>query len=174
MEKTACLSVPEKYAFRSVLPEEAEQTARIEQICFPPNEACSREHMLQRVSMWPDMFLAAVDRDTGLIAGFVNGLSAAEPVFRDEFFTDPSLHRPDGRSLMILGLDVLPGHRRQGLGTELMKRFLGMARERGTREAILTCHEEKVEMYRKMGYADLGLSASQWGGVRWHEMICRL
>ena len=29
--------------------EETEQAAEIEQICFPPNEACSYEHMAARI-----------------------------------------------------------------------------------------------------------------------------
>ena len=33
-----------------------------------------------------------------------------------------------------------------------------------------TDQEEKVEMYRKMGFKDLGISASVWGGEEWHDM----
>jgi hypothetical protein len=35
---------------------------------------------------------------------------------------------------------------------------------------VLTCLDEKVEMYRKMGFVDLGISGSTWGGEAWHEM----
>ena len=31
----------EKFEFRNIRPDEAEQAVEIEQICFPPNEACS-------------------------------------------------------------------------------------------------------------------------------------
>lgn len=34
----------------------------------------------------------------------------------------------------------------------------------------LTCLEQKVEMYKKMGYKDEGISASVWGDEEWHEM----
>ena len=40
----------DKFEFRDILPEEGEQTAEIERICFPPNEACSRKMMLERVA----------------------------------------------------------------------------------------------------------------------------
>ena len=53
----------DKFEFRDILPEEGEQTAEIERICFPPNEACSRKMMLERVAKAPEMFLVAVDRN---------------------------------------------------------------------------------------------------------------
>ncbi len=63
-----------RFEFRNIRPEEAEQAAEIERICFPPNEACSKEMMLERAAKAPELFLVAVDRQTGRIAGFLNGL----------------------------------------------------------------------------------------------------
>jgi len=34
----------------------------------------------------------------------------------------------------------------------------------------LTCLDQKVEMYKKMGYTDDGISGSSWGGEEWHDM----
>lgn len=81
-----------KYEFRSIQSEEADQAVRIEQICFPPNEACSEKCMKERIAKVPELFLVAVDRETGKLAGFFNGLATDEPSFRDEFFTDVSLY----------------------------------------------------------------------------------
>ena len=39
---------------------------------------------------------------------------------------------------------------------------------------VLTAHDEKVGMYEKMGFKDLGISDSVWGGDPWHEMEMRL
>ena len=41
----------ERFELRSIRPEEAEQAAEIEQICFPPNEACSVPMMIDRKSV---------------------------------------------------------------------------------------------------------------------------
>ena len=41
---------------------------------------------------------------------------------------------------------------------------------RGRERAYLTCHDAKVDMYRKMGFEDIGVSASVWGGSPWREM----
>ena len=105
----------ERYEFRDIRPEEASQTAEIEAVCFPPNEACSPVMMKERVKAAPEFFLVAVDRETGRIAGFLNGLATDEEQLRDEFFKDAGLHDPAGKNVMLLGLDVLPQCRRRDL-----------------------------------------------------------
>lgn len=164
----------EQFEFRNIRPDEAEQAAEIEQICFPPNEACKREMMLERIERAPELFLVAVDRRTGRLAGFLNGLATEEYSFRDEFFTDAGLHQPDGRNIMLLGLDVLPEYRHQGLARELMYSYLRREKENGRRLILLTCLDAKVKMYKKMGFRDEGLADSSWGGEQWHEMSCVL
>ena len=50
-------TILQKYEFRTIRLEETEQAAEIERICFPPNEACSYEHMAARIKKAPDLFL---------------------------------------------------------------------------------------------------------------------
>ncbi len=159
-----------QFEFRNIRPDEGSQTAQIEAICFPPNEACTLDMMLQRVAAAPELFLVAVDRTTGQIAGFLNGLSSHETVFRDEFFTDVSLYDPTGSHVMLLGLAVLPQYQRQGLATELVRRYAEREKANGRKRLLLTCLEEKVTMYEKFGFSDLGMANSSWGGEEWHEM----
>lgn len=164
----------EKFEFRDILPGEDDQAVRIEEICFPPNEACSEEMIRERIKTAPDVFLTAVDKSTGRIAGFLSGLATEEESFRDEFFKDASLHHPEGKNIMILGLDVLPEYRGQGLATEIMFRYLKREQERGREKIILTCLDSKVRMYEKMGFQNDGFSASAWGGEQWYEMSYHL
>lgn len=160
----------EKYEFRNIYPEEAEQAVEIEQICFPLNEACSAKNMRERTIHASDTFLVAVDKETREIAGFLNGVATNETVFRDEFFTDISLNDPDGKNIMLLGLDVLPEYRHQGLAREIMNQYVKREQAKGRECLYLTCLETKVEMYKKMGYTDDGISGSVWGGEEWHDM----
>lgn len=160
----------ERYEFRTIRAEEAMEAAEIEQICFPPNEACSTEMMLERVNTAPELFLVAVEKSSGQIVGFLNGLSTRETVFRDAFFTDAGLHDPSGTTIMLLGLDVLPAHRGQGLAREIVSRYLRLGRDHGATWLLLTCLDSKVQMYEKFGFADLGAANSTWGGETWHEM----
>lgn len=164
----------EKYEFRTIHEKEAEQAAQIEAICFPPNEACRPEIMKARVRIFPETFLVAVNRDTGEVVGFINGLATDESRLRDEFYTDPTLHNPNGSNVMILGVDVLPEYRKQGIAREMMSDYLRRECEKGRRSIILTCLEAKVEMYKKFGFTDCGESGSSWGGEKWHEMVQEL
>ena len=81
-------SLHHRFAFRYIRPEEADQAAKIEEICFPPNEACSAKMMKERVAAAPDFFLVAADRESGRLAGFLNGLATDEEALRDEFFKE--------------------------------------------------------------------------------------
>ena len=167
-QKENCLH--ERFEFRNIYSEESEQAVRIEQICFLPNEACTEKMMRDRVTVAPELFLVAVDKATGKIAGFLNGLATDENVFRDEFFSDIRLYNPEGAYVMLLGLDVLPEYRGQGLAREIMRQYCQRERRKGRKQLILTCLDSKVEMYEKMGYQDLGIADSSWGGEQWHEM----
>ena len=162
----------ERFEFRNIRADEAEQSVMIEQICFPPNEACSEKAMKERVAKAPELFLVAVDKANGKIAGFLNGLATDEERFRDEFFTDVNLHNPDGKNVMLLGLDVLPEYRGQGLAREIMCQYVRRERENNRQLLILTCLQSKVEMYKKIGFRDDGMANSTWGGEEWHEMSC--
>lgn len=162
----------DRFEFRNIREDEADQAVTIEQICFPPNEACSEKNMKARIAKASELFMVAVDKETGKIAGFLNGLATNEYSFRDEFFTDVNLYEPDGKNIMILGLDVLPEYRRQGLGRELMYQYLRRERENNRKIVILTCLKSKVKMYKKMGFDDRGIADSSWGGEEWHEMSC--
>ena len=164
----------ERFEFRDINPEEAEQAVMIEQICFPPNEACSEKHMKERVEKASELFLVAVDKETGKIAGFLNGLSTKEASFRDDFFTNVELYQPDGKNIMLLGLDVLPEYRRQGLAREIVSQYIQREQKKGREKLILTCLKEKVAMYEKFGFKDLGIANSTWGGEEWHEMSCQM
>jgi len=166
--------INEQFELRNILPEEAEQAAEIEKICFPPNEACSREKILERVEAAPELFLVAVDRKTGKLAGFLNGIATDEYSFRDEFFTDIKLYNPKGNNVMLLGLDVLPEYRGQGLAKEIMFQYLRREQEKGRKMIFLTCLAAKVKMYTKMGYYKNGIAASTGGGEQWYEMRYRL
>lgn len=166
--------IREKFEFRYIKEEEWQEAAQIEQICFVPAEACSEKHMRERIEKAPEFFLVAMDKETGKMAGFLNGLVTEEDVFRDEFFTDVTLHHPEGGNIMLLGLDVLPEYRMQGLAREIVAQYVRREKERGRKKLLLTCVEEKVKMYEKFGFTDNGMANSTWGGEEWHEMILNL
>ncbi len=163
-----------KYLFRDIRQEEAEEAAEIERICFPPNEACTKVMMRERIRRAPELFLVAEERSSGKIAGFLCGLSTMETAFRDDFFINPDLYDPNGTNVMLLGLDVLPQYRRQGLARAIVECYKERETKKGRERLTLTCLKDKVGMYEKMGFSSLGISDSSWGGEAWYEMVCFL
>lgn len=163
-------ALSERFRFRPIRREEAVQTGEMEEICFPPREACSMESMVQRVERIPEQFLVAEDRETGRLAGFINGLASEEIQFRDAFFTDASLHDPAAQTVYLLGLEVLPQYRGLGLAEELMRLYTIWEQVKGRTRLVLTCHTQLADMYRRFGFRDIGPSASAWGGETWQEM----
>jgi uncharacterized protein YcaQ len=160
----------EQFDFRTIKQEEADEAAEIERNCFPPQEACTPQRMKARIGVAADLFLVAIDRESGKMAGFVNGIATDETKLRDEFFVDAGLHDPNGKNIMILGVDMLPQYRGRGLARELVSRYCTRELERSREKLVLTCLSDKVAMYEKFGFQDLGDSMSQWGGEKWHEM----
>lgn len=59
-EKTNHLD--EKFTFRQILPQEADQAVQIEYICFPPNEACSEKMMRERIEGVPELIFFLIPR----------------------------------------------------------------------------------------------------------------
>ena len=75
--------ISERYEFRNIKQNEAEEAAEIERICFPPNEACSKKHMKDRVAGIADLFLVAIDKENGKMAGFLNGLATDDEILKE-------------------------------------------------------------------------------------------
>ena len=71
---------------------------------------------------------------------------------------------------MLLGLDVRPEYRGQGLAREIVRQYVEREQKKGRKRLILTCLDSRVEMYLKFGFRDLGMANSSWGGEAWHEM----
>lgn len=166
--------IEERFEFREIRPEEAGEAAQIEKACFPPNEACTEVMMRERAAKAPEVFLVAVDRKSGKMAGFLNGLATDEAHLRDEFFQNADLHAPEGENIMLLGLCVLPEYRRQHLATKIVSLYGERERARGRKKLILTCLDSRIRMYENMGFLDHGMSDSSWGGEKWHEMSLSL
>ncbi len=96
---------------------------------------------------------------------FKRAVNKRRETFRDEFFTDADLYEPEGKNVMLLGLDVLPELPRSGSCRENLFGQYRHAGEKNGREdrLILTCLQAKVEMYKGMGFCDRGIANSLLG-----------
>ena len=157
------------YRIRTVHPEDLNQVARIEELCFPAAEAASKESFRQRIETFPESFLVA-ETEEGII-GFINGCVTNGRTIEDEMFSQMSFHVPDGAYQAVFGLDVLPEYRCQGIAGALMRRLIEVARARRRKGLILTCKEKLIPYYERFGYKNSGLSRSIHGGAVWYDMI---
>ena len=69
------------------------------------------------------------------IVGFLNGLATNREHLTDDFFEDADVHEAEGRNIMLLGLDVLPEYRCQGLARELMRQYLEREKTKRTQKS---------------------------------------
>lgn len=153
---------------RNVRPEDLGRVAEIEAACFPPAEAASQQSLKARIAAFPDSFLVA--ETNGTLIGFINGCATNSDLIYDEMFHSTQHHVPDGRNLSVFGLDVIPEYRKQGIGAQLMRHFIQVARETGRQSVILTCKDRLVHYYESFGYANNGISKSTHGGAQWFDM----
>ncbi len=167
-------ALEQTYQFRTLHPWEGDIIATLEEACFPPQEVCPRESILQRAQMVPDLFLVCQERETGKVVAFLSGMATEEESFRDAFFLDASTHDPQGPHIMLVGLGVLPAYQGQGLGKELLRRYTETAKKEGRKALYLTCHPEMMKFYHALGFEEIGTAASQWSGDAWREMKCSL
>lgn len=156
------------YSIRNALAEEGPLLAQIEQACFPPAEAASAQEILNRLKIFPENFFVA--ETGGQVVGFINGGNRDEPTLPDEFYHDLALHRPAGVYQTVFGLNVLSEYRRRGIGEQLVRCYADAARERGRKGVILTCKEQKIHFYEKIGFVNYGVAASSHGGAVWYDM----
>ena len=141
----------------------------VEAACFPAAEAATREDFLARLSVYPEHFWVLEEED-GAIVSFVNGMVTDEAELRDEMYANASLHNPCGAWQMIFGVNTLPVYRRRGLAEKVLRQVLADARTQGRKGCVLTCKEQLVAYYAKLGFQNEGISSSTHGGVKWYAM----
>lgn len=151
--------------------EEIKQAIDVEQTCFPPHEACSIKHMRERINQAGSLFMVAKEKATNKVVGILNGIATDERKFKDEFFTNATLHQEDGKTIMLTGLAVLPDYQRKGIAKAMMNQYVLIQAYQDRSFLVLTCLENKLKMYRKLGFSDCGIADSTWGNEVWHEMI---
>jgi len=140
----------------------------IEAACFPTAEAATEQDFAKRLAVYPEHFWLL--ENEGEVISFVNGMVTDEAELRDEMYADASLHNPGGAWQMIFGVNTLPQYRRQGLAEQVLRHVIADAKEQGRKGCVLTCKEQLVHYYAKLGFVNEGVSGSTHGGVVWYAM----
>ena len=154
--------------FRNARQSDALRCFEIETAAYEGDEAATLEKISKRIKVYPDGFLLLVDE--GEIVGFINCGCAHEVEMSDEEFKELIGHDPEAPNVVILSVVVDPAHQGTGLSRALMTEFVGRMKDMGKSAIYLMCKEHHVPLYQKFGYSYLRPSASDHGGMTWHEM----
>ncbi len=157
---------------RRVEKEDLDELVRVENLCFPKEEAATRASFEYRIAAFPESFYVAVEGDE--IIGIVNGCASDKEAISDELFEPEGGHDPNGKNQMIFGLLVDPRYQRKGIAAQLMNHFMEVARQAGRKKMVLTCKERLIHYYEKFGYVNQGVSKSTHGGAVWYDMVADL
>ena len=159
----------EHIVIRKAAASDLDAVASLEETCFPPAEAASRESFRTRLAVYPDYFLLLfLD---GELVSFVDGFVTDERDLTDEMYADASMHDPDGAWQMIFGVNTHPAYRGHGYAAELIGKMIRCAEGEGRKGVVLTCKSNLVSYYARFGFLDEGISEeSVHGGAVWHQM----
>lgn len=144
----------------------------LEAQCFSAEEAASKKALKIRLESFPDTFWAAWEN--GEIVALIDGMRTDAYDLTDDMYDGSEHYRTDGERLMLYGVMTSPAHRGEGLIKALMPRVFSDCRERGVKEAVLTCKQELLSFYEQFGFVSEGASQSCHGGAKWYQMRKRL
>jgi ribosomal-protein-alanine N-acetyltransferase len=132
-------SAPPPVTLRGILSTDLESLYRLDQACFEPGVAYSRDELRRFLSMASSEGVAA--ESEGRIVGFAVGYLAR------------------GKVAHVVTLDVDPSRRREGLGGSLLEDLLARLAAGGAlrvRLEVSTGNTGAIAFYEKLGFARLG------------------
>ncbi|MBP1963458.1 GNAT family N-acetyltransferase [Paenibacillus aceris] len=144
----------------------------IEMTVYAKESAATREAFQMRKQVFGSYFLVA-ETEFGSehpIVGVANGVKLNHKDLADESIKQGVEYDVNGRYFCLLTIAVHPNYQRQGIASQLLKQIIDTAREEGLAGIVLMCEEHLIPFYKKHGFCYLSPSASEHGGVQWHEM----
>ncbi|PRY22283.1 ribosomal protein S18 acetylase RimI-like enzyme [Aliiruegeria haliotis] len=159
-------------SFREANLADADPCFAIETAAYEGDEAATHTKISKRIATYPEGFLILeVD---GEVVGFINSGCAYEVEMSDEDFKELIGHDPGAPNVVIKSVVVDPMVQGRGHSRALMDEFVRHMRRMDKSTIHLMCKEHHVPLYEKLGYSYLRPSASDHGGMTWHEMSLKL
>ncbi len=160
------------HTIRQATKEDINRMAQIEAICFPEAEAASLARFQHRFAAFSECFF--VLEVEGCVVGHINGCLYNAPELPDALYSDTRLHSPNGAYQTVFGLAIDPQYQKRGYASALTKHLIDVSRANKRKGVVLTCKDNLVEFYQRLGFNHKGVSASSHGGATWHDMLLTL
>lgn len=154
---------------RNVQKADLEELIVIENEGFTKEEAATREAFVGRIQLIADTFIVA-EKD-GEIVGYINGPVIPQIYITDDLFEEINENPKKGGYQSILGVAVSKKARKQGIARILFDKMEQLVIEKKRQGITLTCRQELIPFYEKLGFMNHGISDSQHGGVSWYNMV---
>ncbi|MGE7879831.1 GNAT family N-acetyltransferase [Peribacillus muralis] len=156
-------------SLRNVQATDLEQLLSIENEGFSMEEAATKEVFVDRIKLISDTFIVA--EKEGEILGYINGPIIDLPYITDDLFEEIKENPKTGGYQSILGLAVSKKARNLGIAKTLMEKMESLAEENDRKGITLTCKQELVLFYEKLGFDCHGMSESKHGGASWFNLV---
>lgn len=158
--------------FRTAVPADTDRCFAIETTAYEGDEAATHEKIATRIAQYPEGFL--IMQLDGEIIGFINSGCAFDVVMSDEDFKELIGHDPAAPNVVIMSVVIDPAQQGKGYASLLMRTFVERMAGLGKRTIHLMCKDRHVPLYERFGYRYVKPSASDHGGMAWHEMVMEL
>lgn len=156
------------YTVRNAKIDDLDTISELEALCFPKEEAATKEDFYHRLKTYPECFWLLILDDK--IISMINGMTSNSPVLLDEMYRDSSMHNSMGEWQMIFGVETRPEYRCRGYADLLLKTVISDVKTQNRKGIILTCKSKLVHYYEKFGFLNEGMSESKHGGELWYQM----
>jgi len=164
--------------FRLAAPADLATCHRIESTAYEGDEAASEARIAKRIAQYPQGFLVmeveGEGEGEGEIIGFINSGCAWEVVMSAEEFKELVGHDAAAPNVVIMSVVLDPAQQGKGYASMLMREFVMRMRTAGKHSIHLMCKQRHIALYEKFGYRYVKPSASDHGGMAWHEMVMAL
>ncbi|QJP08533.1 GNAT family N-acetyltransferase [Pseudomonas multiresinivorans] len=158
--------------FRTAVPADTDRCFAIETTAYEGDEAATHEKIATRIAQYPEGFL--IMELEGEIIGFINSGCAFDVVMSDEEFKELIGHDPAAPNVVVMSVVIDPAQQGKGYASLLMRTFVERMAGLGKRTIHLMCKDRHVPLYERFGYRYVKPSASDHGGMAWHEMVMEL
>ena len=157
---------------RQVNEQDLDRCYEIESLAYAGDEAASKEKIAKRIKTYPQGFIIE-ERDQEVI-GFINSGACHQVELSNEDFKELIGHDPKGKHIVIMSVVVHPDFQKRGIARQLMQAFINQMKQMHKADIYLICQTELIDMYASFGFKYLNESASDHGGLAWHDMVLDL